>query len=82
MFALRWFQGSCQAESLLCKNGFHLLVLALKDMFSLPMDLILSCAFSEPSLVSYPAFLPLKEMATHSSTLAWKILWMEEPGRL
>ena len=23
-----------------------------------------------------------KEMTTHSSTLAWKILWMEEPGRL
>ena len=23
-----------------------------------------------------------KEMATHSCTLAWKILWMEEPGRL
>ena len=23
-----------------------------------------------------------KEMATHSSTLAWKILWMEDPGRL
>ena len=23
-----------------------------------------------------------KEMATHSSTLARKILWMEEPGRL
>ena len=23
-----------------------------------------------------------KEMATHSSTLAWKILWMEEPSRL
>ena len=23
-----------------------------------------------------------KEMATHSNTLAWKILWMEEPGRL
>ena len=23
-----------------------------------------------------------KEMATHSSTLAWKTLWMEEPGRL
>ena len=21
-------------------------------------------------------------MATHSSTLAWKILWMEEPGRV
>ena len=26
---------------------------------------------------------PLEEgMATHSSTLAWKIPWMEEPGRL
>ena len=26
---------------------------------------------------------PLKEqMANHSSTLAWKILWTEEPGRL
>ena len=23
-----------------------------------------------------------KEMATHSSTLAWKILWTEELGRL
>ena len=23
-----------------------------------------------------------KEMATHSSTLAWKIPWSEEPGRL
>ena len=25
---------------------------------------------------------PEKEMATHSSTFAWKIPWMEEPGRL
>ena len=23
-----------------------------------------------------------KEMATHSSTMAWKIPWTEEPGRL
>ena len=23
-----------------------------------------------------------KEMSTHSSTLAWKIPWAEEPGRL
>ena len=23
-----------------------------------------------------------KEMATHSSTLAWRIAWKEEPGRL
>ena len=25
---------------------------------------------------------PEKAMAPHSSTLAWKISWMEEPGRL
>ena len=25
---------------------------------------------------------PKKAMATHSSTLAWKIPWTEEPGRL
>ena len=25
---------------------------------------------------------PEKEMAAHSSTIAWKIPWMEEPGRL
>jgi len=24
----------------------------------------------------------VKEMATHSSTIAWKIPWTEEPGRL
>ena len=23
-----------------------------------------------------------KEMATHSSTIAWKIPWMDEPGKL
>ena len=26
--------------------------------------------------------IPEKAMAPHSSTLAWKIPWMEEPGRL
>ena len=25
---------------------------------------------------------PEKELETHSSILAWKILWAEEPGRL
>ena len=27
-------------------------------------------------------FVSEKAMATHSSTLAWKLPWMEEPGRL
>ena len=30
---------------------------------------------------TYTDFLE-KEVATHSSTLAWKIPWTEEPGRL
>ena len=40
-------------------------------------------AMWEPQVLSLGEEDPLeKEMATHSSTLAWKILWMEEPGRL
>ena len=31
---------------------------------------------------SQPALKPEKAMAPHSSTLAWKIPWTEEPGRL
>ena len=30
----------------------------------------------------FPSALKEKAMAPHSSTLAWKIPWMEEPGRL
>ena len=30
----------------------------------------------------FVAFLSEKAMAPHSSTLAWKIPWTEEPGRL
>ena len=33
-------------------------------------------------LVCKESFLMEKEMATHSSALAWKIPWLEEPGRL
>ena len=34
-------------------------------------------------IVWYPIYYPLeKAMATHSSTLAWKIPWTEEPGGL
>ena len=32
--------------------------------------------------MSYPDTETEKAMAPHSSTLAWKIPWMEEPGRL
>ena len=53
---------------------------------------ILPSLYSHPRETSHPVSLPLykavpchsleKEMATHSSTLAWKIPWMEEPSRL
>ena len=33
-------------------------------------------------LLSLSTFLLEKGMAPHSSALAWKISWMEEPGRL
>ena len=40
-------------------------------------------AMRETRVLSLSWEYPLeKEMATHSSTLAWKIPWMEEPGRL
>ena len=35
-----------------------------------------------PGSISYSGNLLKKEMATHYSILAWKISWMEEPGRL
>ena len=33
-------------------------------------------------LLRAPRQVPERAMAPHSSTLAWKIPWMEEPGRL
>ena len=33
-------------------------------------------------LKKFYVYISEKAMATHSSTLAWKISWMEEPGRL
>ena len=34
------------------------------------------------NIIFSSAFYAEKAMATHSSTLAWKIPWMEKPGRL
>ena len=31
---------------------------------------------------NFPQFIVIHTMAPHSSTLAWKIPWMEEPGGL
>ena len=49
-----------------CPDAFD--VLGIKDLYQSRCSAI--CKHSE------------KAMATHSSTLAWQIPWMEEPGRL
>ena len=38
--------------------------------------------FDRLSVIHKPSFSEERAMAPHSSTLAWKIPWMEEPGRL
>ena len=41
-----------------------------------------ACSTGDPGLIPVSGRSPEKEMASHSSTLAWKTPWMEEPGRL
>ena len=41
-----------------------------------------ACNVGDPGLIVGSGRFPGEEMATHSSTLAWKIPWTEEPGRL
>ena len=41
-----------------------------------------ACSAGDPSLSPGSGDPLEKGMATHSSTLAWRILWTEEPGRL
>ena len=38
--------------------------------------------FNENDFCKCPIYITEKAMAPHSSTLAWKIPWMEEPGGL
>ena len=41
-----------------------------------------SVYFLEGKFEGFSDLISEKAMATHSSTLAWKIPWTEEPGRL
>ena len=45
-------------------------------------DIIPKSEMNYSILVYVNTLLPEKAMATHSSTLAWKIPWTEEPDRL
>ena len=69
-------------------------ILKCVDIFQFLVSFVLALCFLGGSNSSLPTVwetgfdpwvgkIPLeKEMATHSSTLAWKIPWMEECGRL
>ena len=41
-----------------------------------------ACNAGDPSSIPGSGRSPEKEMATHSSVLAWRTPWIEEPGRL
>ena len=41
-----------------------------------------ACNTRDPGSIPGSGRSPREEMATHSSVLAWRIRWMEEPGRL
>jgi len=49
---------------------------------NLHLTMFLPIYFIKPSFCLPLSLLKEKAMAPHSSTLAWKIPWMEEPGRL
>ena len=60
-----------------------------KRLFYISVSLLLSCIQGHHyHLSKFHIYVlvycigPEKAMATHSSTLAWKIPWTEEPGRL
>ena len=57
----------------MCSLGSSLLAQMVKHLSAVPETWVQSLGREDPLE---------KEMATHSSTLAWKIPWTEEPGRL
>ena len=70
---------SYSVRSWLYGSSFLKIGLTLKDLGDISQGFQTKSTFSLSGGQEDPLE---KEMATHSSTLAWKILWMEEPGRL
>ena len=61
------------AFSYKCTNWTSLVAQTVKHLSTMQETLVRSLGWEDPLV---------KETATHSSALAWKILWTEEPGRL
>ena len=78
MLLLTWFTQQAESRSALGTLGGHTYYwasLAAQMGKHLP-------AMRETGVQSLARESPGEEMAPHSSTLAWKIPWMEEPGKL
>ena len=60
---------------IMCCHGGRGTLASNTQVLALAQDLSLTCWLTSASSL-------LQAMAPHSSTLAWKISWMEEPGRL
>ena len=88
-----WTCLACTHTIVYCMNILQVVYAPLKEMFS-PQFLVFGASLVAQMVKRLPAMwetlirslgqkYPLeKKMATHSSTLAWKIPWMEEPGGL
>ena len=74
-----WAFSSCNEWGLFSRvvRGFLFAVSSRCRALGAPAQLLWCMGFVVPQHVELE-----KEMATHSSVLAWRILWMEEPGGL
>ena len=65
--------------------GYYVIIGILKENLGFPGgsdSKESACNAGDPSLIPELEDPPEKEMAPRSRTLAWKILWTEEPGGL
>ena len=70
---MRWLDGITDSISRYLALGASLVAQMVKRLPAVWETQVRSLGWEDPLE---------KEMAPHSSTLAWKIPWMEEPGRL
>ena len=65
-------------------HGQAIIYMSLTDWASLVVQLVKNLPAVQETWVRFLGWEDLleKEMATHSSILAWRIPWTEEPGRL
>ena len=70
---MREGEGEQSIRMWFCPSGSSLVAQRLKHLLAMQETWVQSLGQEDP---------PEKEMATHSSILAWRIPWTEEPGGL